>query len=246
MLVPQPVDLSFQFIWLLLLDHPLVSGRDFLDFGQTWVGESISLHGNLDQSRVLVQSLQKDRLDIFREEVVDELDVRDLGVIGKSVDEVKKSCVVESAGAEVEFLQGAVLSLLSDDVWEVGKDLISQEVLGRCKNLEFTGRQDVADGLKTGWSNLIEGDVDLLDAIIALESLGDEDAAFITDDVATDVEDFKGGVLFKPFGDPLCSWNHQFIVVNVKFFESLSRFQEFSKGFSDILLHEVLWQIKHL
>lgn len=100
--------------------------------------------------------------------------------------------------------------------------------------------------MKTGWTDFIERNVDLLDAIVALESLGDEDAAFITDDVATDVEDFKGRVLFKAFGDPLCSWNHQFIVVDVEFLESLSRFQEFSKGFADILLHEVLRQIKHL
>jgi hypothetical protein len=41
-LVPQSVDLCLQLVWLLLLNHPDVAGRDLFDFGQTAVTESVA------------------------------------------------------------------------------------------------------------------------------------------------------------------------------------------------------------
>jgi len=54
MLIPQSVNLSLEFVRLLLLNHTDVSCRDLLEFGQTTVAQSVTCEVQLNEVCVFI------------------------------------------------------------------------------------------------------------------------------------------------------------------------------------------------
>ena len=73
--VAQSVDLSLEFVGLLLFNHLDVATGDLADLREAAVRKSITLKANVDQGGVLIKSLEHHSFDRLREEVVRQLDV---------------------------------------------------------------------------------------------------------------------------------------------------------------------------
>lgn len=57
--------------------------------------QSISAQSDLNQVSILVQSLQKNCFNVLTEEIINELNMTNLVVGSKCIDEIKESCVVQ-------------------------------------------------------------------------------------------------------------------------------------------------------
>lgn len=167
--------------------------------------EPVASKSNLNQVCVLVEGLEENSLNVLWEEVVNELDVTDFIVGGKSIDEIEKTSVVESATGEVESSETDFWLLLLDDVREISKHFISKEVLVANEDLKLAGWKNVTDGLESSRANLIEWDVELLHLLILLECLSDQSTTVISNDVSFDVEHLERVVRLETFGDPFGS-----------------------------------------
>ena len=98
MLVPETIDLGFELIGFLLFHHFHVTSCDALDFREARVAESVSTEANIGQRYILVKSLEKDRFDVFREEIVAKFHLLNVFVILESVDKENQACIIDSAG----------------------------------------------------------------------------------------------------------------------------------------------------
>lgn len=68
------------------------------------------------------------------------------------------------------------------------KDFVTKEVLVAYQSLDIGIRQNVAKLLKSGWADLVERDIDLLEGGRLSKTLGKQNHSLVTDHVTFDVQ----------------------------------------------------------
>jgi len=83
--------------------------------------ETIALEADIDKSCVLVQGFEHNGFYLLAEEIVGKFNLANFLVLLKSIDKENKTCIIQTAWAEVKFLElGATMAITHDDS---GKDL---------------------------------------------------------------------------------------------------------------------------
>ena len=93
------------------------------------MAKSVSTEANVGQRHILVKSLEKDRFDVFREEIVAKFHLLNVFVILESVDKENQASIIDSAGWEIKPAQIAWNGLVGYNISEEGHDIVTKKVL---------------------------------------------------------------------------------------------------------------------
>ena len=145
----------------------------------------------------------------------------------EGIDEEDQPCVVDTARAEVEFLQLAERRLVGQDVCEQGHDIVAEEILAADEVCQVALCQCLAQRLEALRTNLIQTDVQVLDSLGVLNSFGEDNHAFVADHVAFDVDGLdrlRGGDAFR---QPLNALDAKLVELETESLQLPGEFEQF-------------------